>query len=354
MPERSASPQLIEIGDRIIGPDRPCLIVGEIAQAHDGSLGAAHAYIDAVADAGADAIKFQTHIAAAESSRAEPWRVKFSDQDETRFDYWQRMEFTEPQWLGLKQHADKRDLLFLSSAFSDQAIDLLERIGMPAWKVASGEVNNPLLLEQMAATGVPMILSTGLSTRNELDEAVALIRDCGAEPILLQCTTAYPCPPERIGLKQLARLRQRYGCPVGLSDHSGAIYAGIAAAVLSADLLEVHVTFSRRMFGPDVPASLTVDELAQLVEGVRFVERSTTGAVDQDVNAEELQALRRTFGKSLVARVDLTRGTNLSKQQLTAKKPGTGIPASSYREFVGRRLRRDVAADEQLSETDFD
>src|SRR5438132_6125934 len=130
------------VGPRPVGAGHPCLIVGEIAQAHDGSLGVAHAFIDAIANAGADAVKFQTHIAAAESTPSEPWRVKFSTQDETRYDYWKRMEFTEPQWLGLKQHADERGLLFLSSPFSLEAVELLQRIGITSWKVASGELSN--------------------------------------------------------------------------------------------------------------------------------------------------------------------------------------------------------------------
>src|SRR4030095_1630017 len=149
-----------------------CLIIGEVAQAHDGSLGMAHAYIDAVANAGADAVKFQTHIAAAESTPGEPWRVKFSRQDTTRYDYWKRMEFSEEQWRGLADHANGRGLLFLSSGFSPEAVDLLERVGVPAWKVGSGEVSNPPLLAKMARTGKPVILSSGLSDWDELDAAV--------------------------------------------------------------------------------------------------------------------------------------------------------------------------------------
>ena len=149
-----------------------CLIIGEIAQTHDGSLGTAHAYIDAVANAGADAIKFQTHIAAAESTPGEPWRVKFSRQDATRFEYWRRMEFSQEQWHGLAAHARERGLLFLSSAFSPEAVDLLERVGVPGWKVGAGEVSNLPLLEKMARTGKPVILSSGMSDWAELDAAV--------------------------------------------------------------------------------------------------------------------------------------------------------------------------------------
>src|SRR5258705_12356740 len=148
-----------------------CLIIGEVAQAHDGSLGMAHAFIDAIANAGADAVKFQTHIASAESTPEEPWRTKFSRQDNTRYEYWKRMEFTEPQWGGLKQHCDDLGLLFLSSPFSVEAVALLTRVGVSAWKVASGEVGTLQMLERMADTGLPVLLSTGMSPLKEIDKA---------------------------------------------------------------------------------------------------------------------------------------------------------------------------------------
>src|SRR3990170_846507 len=165
--------------DKLILREGRCLIVGEVAQAHDGSLGTAHAFIDAIANAGADAVKFQTHIAAAESTPAEPWRVIFSQQDATRYDYWKRMEFTEEQWCGLKKHADERGLKFLSSPFSIEAVELLTRVGVAAWKVASGEVSTTPMFERMAATGLPIFLSTGMSPLNEIDAAVELVQARG-------------------------------------------------------------------------------------------------------------------------------------------------------------------------------
>src|ERR1051326_9214643 len=144
--------------DRTLQPGR-CLIIGEVALTHDGSLGMAHAFIDAIANAGADAVKFQTHIAAAESSPAEPWRVRFSYQDATRFDYWKRMEFTEAQWAGLRDHAREKSLKFLSSPFSVEAVELLKRVGVEAWKIASGEFNNTQMLDCILETGLPVLLS---------------------------------------------------------------------------------------------------------------------------------------------------------------------------------------------------
>jgi N,N'-diacetyllegionaminate synthase len=331
-----------------------CLIIAEVGLAHDGSLGLAHAFVDEAARGGADAVKFQTHIAAAESTPAEPFRVKFSRQDATRYEYWQRMEFSEEQWRGLADHACEKGLLFLSSPFSVEAVDLLARVGMPMWKIASGEVSNRPLLEAVAASGRPVLLSSGMSTLAELDIAVERVRRAGAPLGVLQCTTAYPCPPERIGLNMLAVLRERYGCFVGLSDHSGTIYPGIAAATLGGDILEVHITMSRGMFGPDVPASVTIEELRQLVDGVRFVERMRAHPIDKDAVAADMAPLRAIFTKSVVAREPVSAGTVLDARQLTVKKPGTGIPAERLPELVGRRLRRDLAADEMVREDDLD
>lgn len=330
-----------------------CLIIGEVAQAHDGSLGTAHAFIDAIANAGADAVKFQTHIAAEESTSEEPWRVKFSQQDDTRYDYWRRMEFSEEQWHGLKRHADDRGLMFLSSPFSIAAVELLTRVGVPAWKVASGEVGNLPLLEAMLRTRLPMLISSGMSDWNELDEAVALVQSANVPLTIFQCTTAYPCPPEKVGLNMIPVLRERYNCDIGLSDHSGTIYAGLAAAAIGIEALEVHVTFSREMFGPDVPASVTTAELRQLVEGVRFIEAMRASPIDKDLMAAEMAPLRELFTKSVVVRVPLSAGTVLTAEHLIGKKPGTGIPVMRMQEVIGKRLLIDVPADHILRPGDI-
>ncbi len=331
-----------------------CFVIGEVAQSHDGSLGLAHAFIDAIANAGADAIKFQTHIAAAESTPSETWRVKFSPQDASRYDYWKRMEFTEEQWHGLKRHTAERGLKFLSSPFSIEAVDLMSRVGVAAWKVASGEAGNAPMFECMAVTGLPMLISTGMSPLEEIDMAVERAKAHGIAPVVLQCTTAYPCPPEKVGLNLIPVFRQRYDCAVGLSDHSGTIYAGLAAATVGVEVLEVHVALSREMFGPDVPASVTTAELRQLVEGIRFIERMKASPLDKNLIAQEMSPLRELFTKSVVARVDLPSGTILREEYLTIKKPGTGIPASRLLELIGARLKHDVKADTLLSESDME
>jgi N,N'-diacetyllegionaminate synthase len=325
-----------------------CLIIGEVAQTHDGSLGQAHAFIDAIANTGADAVKFQTHIAAAESTPNEPWRVKFSPRNESRYEYWQRMEFSKVEWAGLRQHAEERGLLFLSSPFSMQAAEMLEEIGMQVWKLASGEINNIQLLNRIIALGKPIILSSGMSSWLELDQAIGQIRNSDNSLAVLQCTSAYPCPPEKIGLNMLEQLKSRYQCSIGLSDHSGNIYAGLAAATLGAEVLEVHVTLSRDMFGPDVPASVTTSELKQLVAGVRSIEKMLANPIEKDSIAKELEPLRNIFTKSIYASTFLPAGTVLSHEHLQLKKPGNGLPAEQLPNIIGQKLRCSLQADQLI------
>lgn len=347
------SSHTVTIGERRVGAGHPCLIIAEIAQGHDGSLGTAHAYVDAVANAGADAIKFQTHIAAAESTPAEPFRVHFSRQDATRYDYWKRMEFSERQWAELAEHARVKGLLFLSTPFSFEAMDLLERIGTPAWKVGSGEVTNHPLIERMARTGKPVFLSSGMSKWEELDAAVNVVRRLKGQVSLFQCTTAYPCQPEQLGLNLIAAMRERYGCPVGLSDHSGKVFSGLAATALGINLLEIHVVFSRECFGPDVAASVTTRELKDLVEGVRFIERALVHPVDKETMAGEFSELRTMFGKSIVAARDLQPGHRIVASDLQVKKPGIGMPASRFSEVVGKMVGQTILAGALVSERDL-
>ncbi len=336
----------------MIGAGR-CFVIGEVAQSHDGSLGMAHAYVDAIAKAGADAVKFQTHIAEYESSPQEPWRVKFSPQDESRFEYWKRMEFTYEQWVGLKAHAEERGLIFLSSPFSTQAAELLEKMDVVAWKVASGEITNPTLIKRMTATGKPILLSSGMSSIEELDEAAKLVRSSCAPLAIMQCTSSYPTPPERIGLNLLSEYRDRYACPIGLSDHSGKIYSGLAAVTLGASLLEVHVTMSREMFGPDVIASITTEEMLKMVEGIRFIEKALLNPVDKDACVNDLSDVRHTFTKSLYAAKDLEVGTIIQIHHLDMKKPGNGIPVKDIDKTVGRVVRNHIRRGQIIEYTDL-
>jgi N-acetylneuraminate synthase len=233
-------------------------------------------------------------------------------------------------------------------------VELLDRIGVKAWKIASGEINNEPLFERILATRRPIILSCGMSPLEEIDRAVHRVQALGVPLTLLQCTSLYPCPPDKVGLHLIPMFRERYSCPVGLSDHSGTIFAGLAAATVGAAMIEVHVTLGREMFSPDQSVSITTAELRQLVEGVRFIGKMLAMSPAKDEIAVETATMRTLFMKSVAPLVDVPAGTYLTREQLTLKKPGTGIPAARINDLVGRRTRRALRADELIDENDLE
>ncbi|MDB5193861.1 MAG: N-acetylneuraminate synthase [Segetibacter sp.] len=331
------------------------MIIAEIGQAHDGSVGILHSYIDALAGTGIDAIKFQTHIAEAESSEYETFRIPFSYVDKTRFDYWKRMELSVEQWKEVKQHCDKVGLQFISSPFSCKAVDVLEEAGVSAYKIGSGEVTNGLLLQKIANTGKPVIISSGMSTMEELSAAIGVFEQKKTAVSLLQCTTAYPTQPEQWGLQIIKNLKSRFNIPVGYSDHSGEVVACMAATALGAEILEFHVVFDKRMFGPDAKASLTIDEVKMLTEGVRKIRLSMLEDFEKNAAAEKLVDLKRLFGKSLSVNAALPKGHVITFENLEAKKPaGYGIAPSEYEKVIGKRLSRSVQKWEFLNQEDIE
>lgn len=329
-------------------------IIAEIGQAHEGSLGMAHSYIDALASTGIDAIKFQMHIAEAESSAFEPFRVKFSYEDETRFDYWKRMSFTLEQWKGIKQHCDEAGIEFLCSPFSNLAVEWLEEIGVKRYKIGSGEVNNLLILERIAQTGKPIILSSGMSSFEELDATVAFLKSNNCEYSILQCTTAYPTAPEQYGLNVIQELKNRYNVTVGYSDHSARLETCIAATALGAEILEFHVVFDRKQFGPDSKSSLTIEETAKLVTAVRNIKTALQHPIDKNSNAK-FSDLKQIFEKSLALNKSLPKGHVLTFADLEAKKPkGYGIDALHFKDVIGKKLTFDKNQWDFLNQEDID
>ncbi|HMP93161.1 MAG TPA: N-acetylneuraminate synthase family protein [Phnomibacter sp.] len=322
-------------------------IIAEIAQAHDGSLGILHSYIDALADTGVDAIKFQTHIADAESSLFEPFRVPFSYVDKTRYEYWKRMEFTAEQWAGIQQHCQDRQVEFISSPFSCAAVELLENLGVKRYKIGSGEVTNYLMLHRIAQTGKPVILSSGMSHLEELDETINFLKARDVDLSLLQCTTAYPTLPAQWGLAAIPFFKNRYNITVGYSDHSATPEACIAATALGAEILEFHAVFDRRMFGPDAKASLEIDEIRKLVKAVKAVKEAVAANFMKQEN-KQVQELKTMFGKTLAVNKNLPAGHLLQLHDLESKKPaGKGIAAREFEQVLGKALRT------PLSQWDF-
>lgn len=328
-------------------------IIAEIAQAHEGSLGIAHSYIDALAKTGVHAVKFQTHIAASESSIYEPFRVKFSYEDKTRYDYWKRMEFTADQWAGLKSHCEEKGLEFISSPFSCAAVDLLEKLGVTTYKIGSGEVSNLLMLEKIARTQKKIILSSGMSSLDELDSTINFLKPFNNSLSILQCTTAYPTVAGQWGLNQLQVLKERFGLPTGFSDHSGDIFACLAATAMGASILEFHSVFDKNMFGPDAKASLTMSEISKLVQGVNDITKDLSSNTNKE-SSESFSELKKIFQKSLAVNKDLESGHIISFDDLESKKPaGYGINAGEFKKVLGRKLSQKKSAQDFLNESDL-
>lgn len=329
-------------------------VIAEIGQAHDASVGILYSYIDALAKTGVDTIKFQTHIASAESSEFEQFRVKFSHVDQTRYDYWKRMELSLEQWQKIKSYTETKGVKFLSSPFSIAAVDLLQKIGVERFKVGSGELLNSLLLQKLAYTQKPVILSTGLADREDLQRALKIFEPTGNDITILQCTTAYPTKPEDWGLPHLKAMLSDYPqYNIGFSDHSSSIYSGASAVALGAKVLEFHAVFDKRMFGPDSAASLEINEISSLVDGIRKIETSLNNTL---LKSELIDPrLQKLFGKTLCARKELSEGQTLDFDDLEAKKPaGYGISAQDFEEFIGKKLSRRIKAGEFLEKKDFD
>tara|TARA_R110000868_G_scaffold14457_5_gene67364 strand:- start:15546 stop:16562 length:1017 start_codon:yes stop_codon:yes gene_type:complete len=329
-------------------------LIAEIGQVHEGSLGILYSYIDAIAKTGVNAVKFQMHIAEAESSEYEPFRVKFSLEDETRYAYWQRMGFSLKQWKGIKQHCDTLGLDFICSPFSNLAVDWLEEVGVKYYKIGSGEVNNFLILEKITQTGKPVILSSGMSSYAELDKTVDFLKDRKVDFSILQCTTAYPTQPEQYGLNVIQELKERYKVPVGFSDHSARTETCIAATALGAEILEFHVVFDRQLFGPDAKASLTIQETKELVLAVKNVAAALLNPIDKNKNTEFWE-LKQIFEKSLAVNKDLPKNHILTFDDLEAKKPkGYGLDASRFQEIIGKALNKDFKQWDFLNEEDLE
>lgn len=321
--------------------DKKVKIIAEIGQAHEGSLGIAHSFIDALADTGVDVIKFQTHIAGAESSIEEPFRVKFSYEDDTRFDYWRRMEFTLDQWVALKKHCDGVGLEFMSTPSCLAAVELLEKVGVARYKVGSGDLTNKLLLKKIAQTGKPIFISSGMSAMNEIRQTVKYLKQFGTKYSILHCTSKYPTEPEDIRLDLIKKYKSEFDCPTGFSDHSGSIFPSLAATALGAEIIEFHVVFDKKMFGPDSLSSLTINEIKTIVEGIRYIEIARKSSVNRALENDIIK-LRDIFQKSLSVNKHLKKGHIISFDDLESKKPsGIGIPSSQFEEVLGRKLKKD-------------
>lgn len=344
----------INIGARKVGDGHSPFIIAEVGQAHDGSVGAAHAFIDVASHCGVDAIKFQTHLAESESSEEEPFRSDFSFVDSSRLSYWKRLQFDLPTWVELAEHANQAGLVFLSSAFSTEAAKWLSKLDVAAWKIGSGEIGHTALIAEMAREDKPFLLSTGMSGWDEISESVRIIKNLNRQLVLMQCTSEYPTPLEHVGLNVIVEMKKRFpDVPVGFSDHSGSIWPSIFAMSRGASVIEVHLTLHKLAFGPDTTSSLDPDQLTQLVQARNSLNHILHNSVDKDALAAHLSPLKKSFGRSVATVAAFKAEHILREEDLTLKKPGGGIPPGELLSLVGRRLARDVSPSRLLRKSDL-
>jgi len=340
-----------EIGKRRIGPGNPTYCIAELSANHNQDFSQAVRIIEAAKEAGADAIKLQTYTPDTMTieGRQEHFRVGGGTLWDGRTLYELYGEaYTPWDWQPkLKKVANDLDMDLFSSAFDDTAVDFLENIGVPAHKLASFELVDMPLLRKMARTGKPLIMSTGMASLEEIEEAIAAAREAGAKQIaLLKCTSAYPAPPEEMNLKTIPEMARRFRMPVGLSDHTMGVATPVAAVVLGANILEKHLTLSRSTPGPDSAFSLEPHEFKAMVESVRVGEKAL-GEIHFGLSEKEQSS--RVFRRSLFVVKDVKQGEFFSSSNVRSIRPGYGLHTRHLDEVLGKRATRDIERGTPLS-----
>lgn len=338
------------IGDRNIGPDRPPFVIAEIGINHEGDIAKARQMIDDAARAGCECVKFQCHVIEDEYVPA-AGQVIPANATESILDIMKRCAFDESQERELKLYAEQRGMIYLSTPFSRAAADRLEGMGVIAYKIGSGECNNTPLVDHIASFGKPVLVSTGMNDLESIARTVAILERRGVEYGLFHCTSMYPTPYDKVRLGALADLAARFPRAVlGLSDHSLGIYTCLAAVPLGARLLEKHFTSERSWPGPDVPISITPDELHHLVVGAAAVFQALGGV--KGILPEEQPTIEFAYA-SVVTTSAVRAGEAFTRENLWVKRPGTGeILAARYEEVLHRRATRDLGANALLAWSD--
>jgi len=337
----------IEIGNKLVGDEQPIFIIAEVGVNHNGDIRLAKKLIDATKDAGADAVKFQafkTEKVVTKYAEKAKYQKETTGLSESQYDMIRRLELKDEEIRELYNYAKKNNIIFLSSAFDKESVDLLDNLGVPAFKVASGEITNFPLLRYIAEKKKPIILSTGMSTIGEIEEALEVIREKGVENIvLLHCVTSYPAKIEDVNLRVIEALRRRFKLPVGFSDHTLGITIPIAVAALGAVLVEKHFTLDRTLPGPDHRASLEPDELKDMVRAVRDVEKALGDRVKKPTKDEE--RIKKVVRRSIVAKMGIPKGTAITEDMLDFKRPGVGIEPKYLNEIIGKKAKKDIKPD---------
>jgi|SRR5271165_336018 len=334
------------IGMRAVGPELPCLVIAEAGVNHNGSLDMALRLVDAAVEAGADIVKFQTFKSEEVVTPLAPkanYQVQNTGATESQLDMIRKLELPDDSFRAIQGYCREGGIGFLSTPFDHRSADLLEELGVEAFKIPSGEITNHPLLIHIARKGKPLIVSTGMSNLQEVAAALEVIYAAGnMELVLLHCVSNYPAAPANVNLRAMKTLEQRFSVPVGYSDHTEGISIPLGAAALSACIVEKHFTLDRKLPGPDHRASLEPQELAMMVQGIRDVQSALGDGVKRAV-AEELSTAA-VARRSLVAAQDLHAGTVLTESMVAIRRPGTGLPPSDLTRVLGRQLKQDIPA----------
>jgi len=341
----------IRIGDRLIGEEEPCFIIAEAGVNHNGNINLAKKLIEVSKDAGVDAVKFQTFKAESvvvKNAKKAEYQKETTDARESQYDMIKKLELTEEDFKELADYAKEKDILFLSSPFDKESVDLLDGVNVPVFKIASGEITNFPLLKHIAEKGKPIILSTGMATLGEIEDALRVIREVGVDDVvLLHCVTSYPAKMEDVNLMVLGTLKYAFKLPVGFSDHTHGITVPIAAVSLGAVVIEKHFTLDKNLPGPDHKASLEPDELKEMVMAIRYVEKALGDGIKLPTKEEE--EIKKVARRSVVAKVDIPEGAIITEDMLDVKRPGTGIAPKYFDLVVGRKAKENIKKDEIIA-----
>ncbi len=343
--------KLVKINNRIIGGDHQSVfVIAEAGVNHNGDIELAKKLVDIAVEAGADAVKFQTfkakNIATRYASKAR-YQFKTTNSNESQYEMLKKLELGEGEFKELYRYARKKGIIFLSTPFDFESADFLEELGVPAFKISSTDLTNLPFLEYIAEKGRPIILSTGMGTLCEIEEAVNTIKNVGNEDIvLLHCITNYPTEFESLNLRAIQTLKATFKLPVGFSDHSRGIYAPIAAVALGAVVIEKHFTLNKNLSGPDHRASLDPEELREMITAIRLIEKALGDGIKRPTPEEE--EIKKVVRRSIVAKVNIPKGAVITNEMLTFKRPGTGLPPKYYKEILGKKARRYIKADELI------
>ena len=340
----------IKIGNKIIGEGKRCFIIAEAGVNHNGDIKLAKRLIEIAKEAGADAVKFQTfkteNMVTKNAEMAE-YQRKNVKKKVTQLEMLKRLELSYQDFINLKKYCDKRKIIFLSTPHSEDAIDFLEPL-VPAYKIASSDLTNLPFLKKIALKKKPIILSTGMATLKEVKEAVDVIKKAGNNKIiLLHCTSNYPCLLEEVNLRAMKTLEKEFNLPVGYSDHTLGILVSVMAVAMGAQILEKHFTLNKDLPGPDHKASLEPGELKEMIRVIRNVEKALGNGIKKPTKSEE--KIKKVARKSIVAKVDIPKGTKITKNVLIVKRPGTGIEPRDINMVLGKRAKKDIKCGELIS-----